>query len=241
MLNLISGNYVNVSLIKEFLINNSGIINLIIAIIVSAVILLSVLFKKQKIFKQVRPINVKKETIKKVIPNLIYAVILTFIFALVLGYRPYIVTSGSMRPSIEPGAVVLIKSVKNIEELQVGDVITFSHSGSTNTTHQIIAIRTQGYFQEGEIIECDLNGETFTYTIKATGGNILTHGTANSIGNVDSPVTFNKHVKGKVCYTFWYVGLIIVTLKNQIISLLIVIAISYFAYKNYLFNPQYEI
>ena len=45
----------------------------------------------------------------------------TFIF----GYRPAIVLTGSMEPYMLTNSVVLTKEVTSIEELQIGDVITF--------------------------------------------------------------------------------------------------------------------
>ncbi len=235
----LSGNYFKLTLIKKFLLNNAGLINVIIALIVSAVIVLSLKKHKQFIFEKTPNFSVKKETLKKVIPNFVYASILTLIIAILIGYQPFIVTSGSMRPSIEPGAVVLVKNV-SFEELKVGDVVTFSKNGKIFTTHQIIAIKQSGTFQKGEIVECNLNGEIFQYEIQTSGGQILTHGTGNSLGTVDPAITY-ANIKGKVFYCIWYVGLIIVTLKNQILLLIIALGASYFAYRNYLSMPQYSI
>ena len=201
--------------------------------------LLTILIKKRFIFEKTPVFNIKAETLKKIIPNFIYAVIFTLVFALILGYKPLIVTSGSMRPSIEPGAVVLIHSIKK-QDLKIGDVVTFSRAGNVNTTHQIVAIKENGTFVEGEIVECDLNGVKFNYEVKASGGNILTHGTGNELGTVDSPITY-ENIKGKVYYCVWYVGLILITLKNQFIWLIVMLVAVYFAHRNYLYIPQYEI
>jgi signal peptidase len=59
------------------------------------------------------------------------------------GYRPFVVLSGSMEPSMPTGSLVLTKSV-DPETVRVGDVITFRlESGSFQTdsaTHRVAAI-----------------------------------------------------------------------------------------------------
>lgn len=59
------------------------------------------------------------------------------------GYRPFVVLSGSMEPSMPTGSLVLTKSV-DPESVHVGDVITFRlESGSFETdsaTHRVAAI-----------------------------------------------------------------------------------------------------
>lgn len=54
----------------------------------------------------------------------------------VFGLTPYVVTSGSMRPTFEPGAVVLTASVPEAE-LAVGDIVTFQTADGP-TTHRIV-------------------------------------------------------------------------------------------------------
>lgn len=48
-----------------------------------------------------------------------------------------IVQSGSMEPSIKTGAVVFVTEV-SVEEVNVGDVITYSDDGGTLVTHRVI-------------------------------------------------------------------------------------------------------
>lgn len=57
------------------------------------------------------------------------------------GYYVYRVSSGSMRPMLEVGDVILDKKIENPYELKVGDVITYVGSGQTENmtvTHQIV-------------------------------------------------------------------------------------------------------
>ena len=63
---------------------------------------------------------------------------LTFVAIRVLGLGTFIVTGGSMEPSIHIGSLVLVQPVSP-SEVTVGDVITFEHYGQT-TTHRVISI-----------------------------------------------------------------------------------------------------
>jgi signal peptidase I len=59
------------------------------------------------------------------------------------GATPFTVLTGSMRPSLPPGTLVVVKS-KAAEELRVGDVITYQlESGqSAVVTHRITSVAT---------------------------------------------------------------------------------------------------
>lgn len=55
-----------------------------------------------------------------------------------LGYKPFIVLSGSMEPEFYSGDLVLVKEVAT-DTLQVGDVISY-REGNSVTTHRILEI-----------------------------------------------------------------------------------------------------
>jgi signal peptidase len=63
------------------------------------------------------------------------------------GLAPYVVTSGSMRPTFDPGAVVLAKDVPK-DELRVNDIITFQTPHGV-TTHRVV----QRYTAQGDTSE----------------------------------------------------------------------------------------
>jgi signal peptidase I len=63
---------------------------------------------------------------------------LTFVTIRVLGFSTFIVTGGSMEPTIHLGSLVLVQPV-DPHTVQIGDVITFAQYGQT-TTHRVIAI-----------------------------------------------------------------------------------------------------
>ena len=56
----------------------------------------------------------------------------------VFGFKPFIVLSGSMEPTIMTGDIAIIKSC-NKDELKEGDIIAF-RNGTSVITHRIIEI-----------------------------------------------------------------------------------------------------
>ncbi len=66
--------------------------------------------------------------------------------------RSYVVLSGSMQPSMEPGDVILVDAV-DVEAVEPGEIVTFRESANTVTTHRVVetvqtdsglALRTKG-------------------------------------------------------------------------------------------------
>ena len=70
--------------------------------------------------------------------TILFVLCLAFVSIRVLGYGTYIVTGGSMEPTIGKGALVLVEPTTS-SQVKLGDVITFQHYGQT-TTHRVIAI-----------------------------------------------------------------------------------------------------
>ena len=58
-----------------------------------------------------------------------------------LGYKPFIVLSGSMQPSIMTGDMVFVKET-DPDSLKVGDVIAYK-SGSAVVTHRIVEVKSE--------------------------------------------------------------------------------------------------
>jgi signal peptidase I len=94
--------------------------------------------------------DVKK--ILRVIGNVIFysLIVLIMIFTLsmakskktgeqtsLFGYKFYTVLTGSMKPTINPGSLVIVKESKP-DEIKSGDIITFGSSNTDNvTTHRV--------------------------------------------------------------------------------------------------------
>ncbi len=73
-----------------------------------------------------------------VVACMIYAV---GFMAVLLDARPMVVTSGSMRPTINQGDALIVRPASS-ESIQVGDIITFQTFGKRNlTTHRVLSIR----------------------------------------------------------------------------------------------------
>ena len=60
--------------------------------------------------------------------------------------RPYVVVSGSMRPTIEVGDALVVRPVDVVD---VGDVLTFTQQGHV-VTHRVTSIRESGYETKGD-------------------------------------------------------------------------------------------
>lgn len=61
-----------------------------------------------------------------------------------LGFKAYIVLSGSMSPTFEAGSMILVKKVP-ADSLKVGDILTYKPSPESNVllTHRIIAVNNE--------------------------------------------------------------------------------------------------
>ncbi|MBL4937496.1 signal peptidase I [Clostridium sp. YIM B02515] len=59
-----------------------------------------------------------------------------------LGYKPMTILTGSMAPKINPGDVIIDKSIK-AEDIKVGDVITYKANENMLVTHRVIGIFLQ--------------------------------------------------------------------------------------------------
>jgi signal peptidase len=102
----------------------------------------------------------------------------------VLGYKTYVVLSGSMEPEIKTGGIVLATTAPP-SSLKVGDVIVYNRSDADErVTHRIVEVRNEG------------SSPTF-----------ITKGDANS---VEDPwtVQYSSGTAGKVVLTIPYIGYI---------------------------------
>lgn len=103
------------------------------------------------------------KTIKQVwnwVSGVLVGIVVLLAIALVgvrlIGLQPFVVLSGSMRPTYEVGSLIYVKDV-DYKELKVGDPITYMISQDTVVTHRIIEVlvdeedpNTLRYFTKGD-------------------------------------------------------------------------------------------
>ena len=114
-----------------------------------------------------------------------------------LGIKTYVIISGSMKPNIDIGDIVIVKEEKN---LQIGDVISY-RKGQSVITHRIV-----------DITEDD---EEIKYKTKGDNNN-----------TEDSENVLNKNIEGKVIKVVPKLGNVTLVLKNKI-SIIIILIILY--------------
>lgn len=155
-------------------------------------------------------INKRKENAKiakKVIE--IFAVILIYNIILIaissennvnlinmFGYKSYVIKTNSMEPTININDVVINKEVK-LEEINVGDVITFLYDGEV-ITHRITKINN--------------DGDITQYTTKGDNNNIE-----------DTFKIDYENIKGKHVLTIPYLGIIVQLLENKLLFLIVIL------------------
>lgn len=108
-----------------------------------------------------------------------------------IGLQPYVVLSGSMRPTYEVGSLIFVKSV-DCKTLQVGDPITYMISQDTVVTHRII-----------EVLVDEEDPNTLRY---------FTQGDANSVP--DGSSVHYKNIIGKPVFSIPYLGYVSNYIQN---------------------------
>ena len=88
---------------------------------------------------------IQKYILKEEVPN-------------IFGYKILQVMSGSMSGEFETGDTILIKEIKEVSDLKIGDVITYRIAKNTLVTHRIVNITK--------------TGESLNYTLKGDANNV---------------------------------------------------------------------
>ena len=69
----------------------------------------------------------------------------------ILGYKPFIVLSGSMETELYKGDLAIVKNV-DVNDLKVNDIIAFKDTDNYIVTHRIVEIiKDSGYVEEDNI------------------------------------------------------------------------------------------
>ena len=61
--------------------------------------------------------------------------------------RSYVVLSGSMQPTMEPGDVILVDAV-DVESVEQGDIVSFRDRSGSVTTHRVVEVISDGDVQQ---------------------------------------------------------------------------------------------
>ena len=150
----------------------------------------------------------KKRTVGDIVALILTVILLAIVavcvILVIIGFRPAVVLTPSMRPAIDPGDLIIYKAV-DAETIEVGDVITFwpsedsEESNELSVTHRVIEIRANG---DG----------TLTF---------ITHGDANSEGSNET-VTQDR-VIGKVFAVIPWVGQLFLFIRNNLLVVIFAI------------------
>ena len=106
-----------------------------------------------------RKINRMWNWVSGILVGIVALLAIALVGVRLIGLQPFVVLSGSMRPTYEVGSLIYVKSV-DYKELKVGDPITFMISQDTVVTHRIIEVlvdeedpNTIRYFTQGDANE----------------------------------------------------------------------------------------
>ena len=144
----------------------------------------------------------KKRTIGGIIGNIVTGIFIVILILAVIGYKGiggyrYLdILTGSMRPGMPEGTLVVIKETK-ASDLKEGDVITFLPSQAKEyVTHRIKRVNDDG---------------TFT-----------TKGDANNTEDIKS--VSEKQIAGKVIFKILYLGAIFMFIQKNAVLVIVLLA-----------------
>lgn len=124
----------------------------------------------------------------------------TVLIPLVLGAQSYTVLTGSMRPALEPGHLIAVRSTP-IEEIEPGDIVTFQiESGKPDVaTHRVVGV---GYSSDGERL-------------------LTTQGDANNVQDEDA--VQEVQLRGVLVYAIPWLGYVNIWATPAVKSLVITV------------------
>lgn len=92
--------------------------------------------------------------ITKAILNLIFTIIIivgvVFIALYCFGVQPYVVETGSMRPTMDVNSLCFINKRANYDDMREGDIIAFKLESGAFATHRIKTITEEGFETKGD-------------------------------------------------------------------------------------------
>ena len=99
----------------------------------------------------------KFKKVIKVLYNALMTLILilgiVFIFLYIIGIEPFVVETGSMKPTIQPGSVSFINKRVDYDKIKEYDVIAFTASTGARVTHRVVKVTDEGFETKGDANE----------------------------------------------------------------------------------------
>jgi len=75
----------------------------------------------------------------------------------VFGYKSMSVLTGSMRPKINPGDLVIDTNIKNLDSVKIGTIVTYRNEANVLITHRVTKINTNSDGTKTYITKGDAN------------------------------------------------------------------------------------
>ena len=97
----------------------------------------------------------------KIVTDILLVIVLVIAAVLyiprLMGLKTYKVLSGSMEPEYHVGSVVYVEK-SSIDDIEVGDVITFYINDNTVVTHRVVDNDTESFHTKGDANETEDGG-----------------------------------------------------------------------------------
>lgn len=137
--------------------------------------------------------KVLKRTLS-IVRNVIFVAIIAFALTIgisfLMGYRGYIIKSGSMEPTIPTGALSIVDTKYNYEDIVENDIVCFVLPNDVKVTHRAISITPEGIETKGD--NNDLSDGISTRKDNFIGKNVF------SIPELGFILSFFLTTKGKI-------------------------------------------
>lgn len=91
-----------------------------------------------------------KKAISNILVFLLVAVVISYAVLFAMGFRPYIIKSGSMEPVIHTGSLCFVDSKVAFDDVNEGDVIAFETSLGDYVTHRAITVTDEAIETKGD-------------------------------------------------------------------------------------------
>lgn len=91
-----------------------------------------------------------KKAITNILVFLLVAVVIAYAVSFAMGFRPYIIKSGSMEPAIQTGSLCFVDSKADFSDVEEGEIIAFETSLGDFVTHRAITVTEDAIETKGD-------------------------------------------------------------------------------------------